>query len=63
VQPQRADGRTGIRNRSPPVHTVAGEAFDRAGFDGCADDLFVHDPTVSNQPRSPRLVSDRVSAR
>ena len=51
AQPQRAHRRPRVRNRSPAVHAVAGEAFDRAGLDGCADDVFVHDPTVSNEPR------------
>ncbi len=31
------------------MDTVAGETLDRSGTDHCADDVFVHHPTVSNR--------------
>ncbi len=61
AQPQPAHGRTRIRNRSPPVHPVAGEALDRAGLDRCADNVLVHDPTVSN--RGPRRAWPAITCR
>ena len=60
AQPQRTHRRPGVRNRPPPVHAVAGEALDGAGADGCADDVFVHDPTVSNEPRRRAWPASRV---
>ena len=45
---QRTDRRPGIRDGSPPVHAVAGEAFDGAGGGRHADGVFVHHLTVAN---------------
>ena len=63
TEPQGTHRRLGERNGPPPVHAVAGETLDGAGAGRCADDVFVHEPTVSNELAAPRLAGIASSAR
>jgi hypothetical protein len=63
LEPQLPDWRLGEGNGPPPVHAITGETLDGPGIDGCADDVFVHHPTVSNELAAPRLAGNRISAR
>ena len=62
-EPQRAHRRLGRTEWTATGASVAGEYLDGPGLDGCADDVFVHRPTVSNELAAPRLAGNRLSAR
>ena len=42
------------------MHAVTGETLDGSVIDRCADDVFVHQPTVSNELAAPRLAGIRL---